>query len=287
MDKKRLIEREKGNGRMIDVRSRRSPLIRRIVIIAIAISAIAAGFFIFQSFTSPARAVATQENPIQLVSEQEKVGLDKKAPVKFNGEVRKVAYLTFDDGPSEFQKEILDILKKNEIKGTFFMIGGNIPSHTESVKRLVKEGHYPGVHSMTHDYAKLYKQGQFVEEMKQAQKIVKDVTGVEPKLVRCPYGSMPGLNQALRDQMATVNMKEWDWTIDSLDWKLPGNPNGVVQNVISGAKQEREVILMHEKKQTVQALQTIIDDLRKKGYEFEVYEESAHFPLNFWHDDRI
>ncbi|MBO1578881.1 MULTISPECIES: peptidoglycan-N-acetylglucosamine deacetylase [Bacillus] len=272
---------------MIDVRSRRSPLIRRIVIIAIAISAIAAGFFIFQSFTSPARAVATQENPIQLVSEQEKVGLDKKAPVKFNGEVRKVAYLTFDDGPSEFQKEILDILKKNEIKGTFFMIGGNIPSHTESVKRLVKEGHYPGVHSMTHDYAKLYKQGQFVEEMKQAQKIVKDVTGVEPKLVRCPYGSMPGLNQALRDQMATVNMKEWDWTIDSLDWKLPGNPNGVVQNVISGAKQEREVILMHEKKQTVQALQTIIDDLRKKGYEFEVYEESAHFPLNFWHDDRI
>lgn len=287
MNKKRLIEREKGNGRMIDVRSRRSPLIRWLVIIAIAISAIAAGVFIFQSFTSPARAVATQVNPIQLASEQVKVELDKKAPVKFNGEVRKVAYLTFDDGPSEFQKEILDILKKNEIKGTFFMIGGNIPSHTESVKRLVKEGHYPGVHSMTHDYAKLYKQGQFVEEMKQAQKIVKDVTGMEPKLVRCPYGSMPGLNQALRDQMATVNMKEWDWTIDSLDWKLPGNPNGVVQNVISGAKQEREVILMHEKKQTVQALQTIIDDLRKKGYEFEVYEEAAHFPLNFWHDDRI
>ncbi|KEK25931.1 peptidoglycan-N-acetylglucosamine deacetylase [Bacillus gaemokensis] len=272
---------------MIDVRSRRSPLVKRLVIIAIAISAIAVGFFIFQSFTSPARAVATQENPVHLASEQPKVGLGKKAPVKFNGQVRKVAYLTFDDGPSEFQKEILNILKKNEIKGTFFMIGGNIPSHTDSVKRLVKEGHYPGVHSMTHDYAKLYKQGQFVEEMRQAQKIMKDVTGVEPKLVRCPYGSMPGLNQALRDQMTTVNMKEWDWTIDSLDWKLPGNPNGIIQNVISGVKQDREVILMHEKKQTVQALQTIIDDLRKKGYEFEVYEETAHFPLNFWHDDRI
>ncbi|KFN02245.1 polysaccharide deacetylase family protein [Bacillus clarus] len=254
---------------------------------AITIIIIAVGFFIFQAFTSPAKAVANQTNVVQFTSEQSKVGLDKKVPVKFNGQVRKVAYLTFDDGPSEFQKEILDILKKNEIKGTFFMIGGNIPSYKESVKRLVEEGHYPGVHSMTHDYGKLYKQGQFVEEMKKAQNMLKDVTGILPNLVRCPYGSMPGLNQGLRDQMVTVGMKEWDWTIDSLDWKLPGNPNGVVQNIISGAKQDREVILMHEKKQTVQALQTIIDELHKKGYEFEVYEESTHFPLNFWHDDRI
>lgn len=284
-----MVEREKGNGTMIDVRSQsqRSPFVRRLVIIALAISAIAAGFFLFRSFTSPAKAVANQVNIIQMASEQSKVELAKQAPVKFNGQVRKVAYLTFDDGPSEFQKEILDILKDNEIKGTFFMIGSNIASHSESVKRLVKEGHYPGVHSMTHNYAKLYKQGQFVEEMKQAQNMVKDITGIHPKLVRCPYGSMPGLNQGLRDQMVAAGMKEWDWTIDSLDWKLPGNPNGVVQNVISGAKQDREVILMHEKKQTVQALQTIINDLRKKGYEFEVYEESAHFPLNFWHDDRI
>lgn len=287
MNKKRLIDRWKGNDRMIDVRNRRSSMVKRLVIIAIAICAIAAGFFIFQSITSPAKAVANQENPIQFASEQTKVKMDKTAPVKFNGQVRKVAYLTFDDGPSEFQKEILDILKKNEIKGTFFMIGGNIPSHKDSVKRLVKEGHYPGVHSMTHNYAKLYKQGQFVEEMKQAQNIMKDVTGIQPKLVRCPYGSMPGLNQALRDQMATAGMKEWDWTVDSLDWKLSGNPDGIVQNVVSSAQKEREVILMHEKKQTVQALQTIIDDLRKKGYEFEVYEESTHFPLNFWHDDRI
>ncbi|ABS22933.1 peptidoglycan-N-acetylglucosamine deacetylase [Bacillus cytotoxicus] len=274
---------------MIDVRSQsqRAPFVRRLVIIALAMSTLAAGFFLFHSFTSPAKAVANQVNIVQMASEQSKVELAKQAPVKFNGQVRKVAYLTFDDGPSEFQKEILDILKKNEIKATFFMIGSNISSHSESVKRLVKEGHYPGVHSMTHNYAKLYKQGQFVEEMKQAQNMVKDITGIHPKLVRCPYGSMPGLNQRLRDQMVVAGMKEWDWTIDSLDWKLPGNPNGVVQNVISGANQDREVILMHEKKQTVQALQTIINDLRKKGYEFETYEESAHFPLNFWHDNRI
>ncbi|WP_440602695.1 peptidoglycan-N-acetylglucosamine deacetylase [Bacillus sp. GB_SG_008] len=272
---------------MVDVTNHRSTIIKRLVIVVIAICAVAAGFFLFQSITSPAKAVANQENSVQFASEQTNVEMKKAAPEKYNGQVRKVVYLTFDDGPSEFQKEILDILKKNDIKGTFFMIGGNIPAYKESVKRLVKEGNYPGVHSMTHNYTKLYKEGKFVEEMKQAQDIMKEVTGIHPTLVRCPYGSMPGLTQALRDQMTSAGMKEWDWTVDSLDWKLPGNPNGVTQNVVSHVNKEREVVLMHEKKQTVQALQTIIDELRKKGYEFEVYDEADHFPLNFWHDNRI
>ncbi|MGF9962911.1 peptidoglycan-N-acetylglucosamine deacetylase [Bacillus rhizoplanae] len=272
---------------MVDVRNHRPTVIKRLVIVVIAICVVAAGFFMFQSITSPAKAVANQENSIQFASEQPKVDMKKVAPEKYNGQVRKVVYLTFDDGPSEFQKEILDILKKNDIKGTFFMIGGNIPAYKESVKRLVKEGHYPGVHSMTHNYTKLYTEGKFVEEMKQAQDIMKGVTGIQPNLVRCPYGSKPGLTQALRDQMASVGMKEWDWTVDSHDWELPGNPNGVVQNVVSHVNKEQEIVLMHEKKQTVQALQTIIDDLRKKGYEFEVYDEADHFPLNFWHDNRI
>ncbi|MGG5737268.1 peptidoglycan-N-acetylglucosamine deacetylase [Bacillus cereus group sp. IBL03679] len=259
----------------------------KITVIISIVACITLGIFMFQFFTSPAKGVMNQENAVQLASEQIKVEIRKTAPDKYNGQVRKVAYLTFDDGPSQFQKEILDILKSNNIKGTFFMIGGNIPAHKESVKRLVNEGHYPGVHSMTHSFKKLYTQGEFVEEMQQAQNIMKEVTGIHPNLVRCPYGSMPGLTQALRDKMVNVGMKEWDWTIDSLDWKFPGNPDAVVQKTISQVSENREVILMHEKSQTVQALQRIIDDLRNKGYEFEVYDEASHFPLNFWKDDRI
>lgn len=259
----------------------------KIAVIISIFACITLGFFMFQSFTSPAKGVMNQENVVQLASEQTKVEMKKTAPDEYNGQVRKIAYLTFDDGPSVFQKEILDILKRNNIKGTFFMIGGNIRAYKESVKRLVNEGHYPGVHSMTHNYGKLYTQGKFVEEMQQAQDIMKEVTGVHPKLVRCPYGSMPGLTEALRDQMVAAGMKEWDWTIDSLDWQFPGSPDAVVQKTISQVSQNREVILMHEKSQTVQALQRIIDDLRNKGYEFEVYDESSHFPLNFWKDNRI
>ncbi|MEH6979719.1 peptidoglycan-N-acetylglucosamine deacetylase [Bacillus pseudomycoides] len=260
---------------------------QKIIITIVAIVAIAIGYYMFQSINSPAKAVAKQENTVQLASEQPKIKIKKATPTHFNGKERKVVYLTFDDGPGKYTADLLNILKENDVKATFFLIGENVKQFPELVKREKEEGHYVGMHSMTHDFKKLYTSGEYVNEMKEDQGLIANIIKESPKLTRPPYGSMPGLNEALRNRTVEANLKVWDWTIDSLDWKLPGNPNGVVQNVISGAKQEREVILMHEKKQTVQALQTIIDDLRKKGYEFEVYEEAAHFPLNFWHDDRI
>ncbi len=245
------------------------------------------GLLFVRSLFSSAKAISDQVNTIHLVSGQKMINARKEMPKEYNGQVRKVAYLTFDDGPSRYTEQLLDILKRYGIQATFFMIGSNVPGHEESVKRLVKEGHYPGLHSMSHSYSKLYTNGQFVTEMIQAQEVIKEVTGITAHLTRCPYGSMPGLNQGLRDQMAAAGLKEWDWTIDSFDWKLPGRPDAVVQNVISHTKQNTEVILFHEKEQTIQALPTIIESLKQQGYEFEVYHENAHFPLNFWHDNRL
>jgi peptidoglycan/xylan/chitin deacetylase (PgdA/CDA1 family) len=277
----------KGNDRMLSLSLRLPKKIKRWLIPVGGIAIGIVGVTLFQMFSSPAKAISEQVNAVQLVSEQPKSDMKKDAPEKYNGQIRKIAYLTFDDGPSAYQKSILDILAKNKIKATFFMIGAHVPQYKDSVKRLVKEGNYPGLHSMTHNYKILYKDGQIVNEMKQAQSIVHDVTGVTPILTRCPYGSMPGLGQGLRDQMVASGLKEWDWTIDSLDWKLPGNPNAVTQNVLSQANKDLEVILLHEKEQSVQALPAIIDGLRKKGYEFEVYTEDSHFPMNFWHDNRL
>ncbi|MFD3447954.1 polysaccharide deacetylase family protein [Microbacteriaceae bacterium 4G12] len=257
------------------------------IVIASVICIAVVGFLFIRLFSSPVKAVSNQVNSVQLVSEHPGMDMKKVAPEKYNGQIRKVAYLTFDDGPSQHETPILDILKKENIRATFFLIGPNVAPHKDSLKRLVKEGHYPGLHSMSHDYKKLYKDGQIANEMKQAQDIVREATGVTAHLTRCPYGSMPGLVTSLRDQLVAAQFKEWDWTIDSLDWKLPHNPTAVTNNVLSNANKEREVILMHEKEQTVQALPAIIDGLRKKGYEFEVYDEASHFSLNFWHDNRL
>lgn len=80
----------------------------------------------------------------------------------------KIVYLTFDDGPSEWTEEFLDVLQQYDVNATFFMQGSNLQRKNlqSVVKRAADEGHYIGGHSMTHQYNKLYEEGQFVSEMK-------------------------------------------------------------------------------------------------------------------------
>lgn len=238
---------------------------------------------------------STDDSPqsVQLVSEIQTALAPKETPEQYNGQVRKVAYLTFDDGPGKYTAQLLDILKQNDAKATFFLIGSNVKEYPNLVKRELAEGHYVGMHSMSHDFAKLYKQGGYVNEMKEDQKLIANIIGRDPKLTRPPYGSMPGLNEALRNQVAENGLRVWDWTIDSLDWKYNKMPvdaasTKIVENVIAGAKTNKEVILLHDiHPQSVSAVSAIIKGLKEKGYEFESYNENEHFELNFWHDKRI
>ncbi|AJH60280.1 polysaccharide deacetylase (plasmid) [Bacillus cereus] len=217
----------------------------------------------------------------------------KEVPKQYNGQSRKIAYLTFDDGPGVYTSQLLDILKKNQVKATFFLLGTNAHKYPDDVKREKSEGHYIGMHGMTHDYRQLYKEGKFVQEMEQNQKIIKELTGIQAHLVRPPYGSMPGLNQALRDQTAAAHFKVWDWNIDSLDWKYNHSPlsqsvPAIVNTIVSQANENREVILLHDiHQQSVEAVSSIIEKLREKGYDFEAYDEQEHFNLNFWNDSRL
>ncbi|BAR83613.1 MULTISPECIES: polysaccharide deacetylase family protein [Bacillus cereus group] len=204
--------------------------------------------------------------------------------------VGKVVYLTFDDGPSELTGKFLDVLKEQHVASTFFMQGSNLQNtgFQENVKRAVKEGHYIGAHSMTHNSDKLYKKGQFVTEMKETLALIHNITGTTPKLVRPPYGSAPGLKgQDIRNKIVEAGIKVWDWTIDSNDWKLKGNPQQIIENVKRTTTEDVEVVLMHEKPQTLQALPEIIKFYKEKGYEFRVYNEADHFQLNFQKDQRL
>jgi peptidoglycan/xylan/chitin deacetylase (PgdA/CDA1 family) len=267
--------------------------VKSIIVTIVASIAIAIGYFMFQSITSPARAVANQVNAVQLASEQSKVEMNKAAPIQFNGQARKIAYLTFDDGPGKYTAELLNILKQNDAKATFFLIGANVKQYPDLVKREKAEGHYVGMHSMTHNYKKLYTNGEYVNEMKEDQGLIANIIGESPKLTRPPYGSTPGLNEALRNKVVEGGFKVWDWTIDTSDWtygKMPVDAAAakIVENVIKGATNPKEVILMHDiHPQSVAAIPAIIKGLKAKGYEFEAYHEDEHFSLNFWHDKRM
>ncbi|KZD85344.1 polysaccharide deacetylase family protein [Bacillus cereus] len=250
-------------------------------------------FFLIGKWNSiPAKGVANEN--IRLANTQQQGKKEDTALVKqkrADGKpVGKVVYLTFDDGPSELTGKFLDVLKEQHVASTFFMQGSNLQNTAfqENVKRAVKEGHYIGAHSMTHNSDKLYKKGQFVTEMKETLALIHNITGTTPKLVRPPYGSAPGLKgQDIRNKIVEAGIKVWDWTIDSNDWKLKGNPQQIIENVKRTTTEDVEVVLMHEKLQTLQALPEIIKFYKEKGYEFGVYNEADHFQLNFQKDQRL
>ncbi|QEL82903.1 polysaccharide deacetylase (plasmid) [Bacillus sp. JAS24-2] len=261
--------------------------------IIVTMIAIGIGYIIFSFITSSAKSITDQDHPVQIASDQPKVEMNKTAPEKYNGQTRKIAYITFDDGPGKYTAELLNILKKEDAKATFFLIGANVKSFPDLVKRELAEGHYVGMHSMTHDYKKLYTEGHYVDEMKEDQSLIAGIIGKSPVLTRPPYGSMPGLNETLRNKVVEGGLKVWDWTIDSLDWKYNKMPVDaaaaqIIKNVLSGATKSKEVILLHDiHPQSVAAVPAIIQGLKEKGYEFEAYHEEEHFPVNFWHDKRM
>ncbi|GIN88048.1 polysaccharide deacetylase [Heyndrickxia sporothermodurans] len=234
--------------------------------------------------------------PEKVVAEKSK----KQAIVKKKDEMQeypskekskgKVVFLTFDDGPSELTGKFLDVLKEHNIKATFFMQGSNLQKSNlqKYVKRAISEGHYIGAHSMTHDYSKLYEKKKFVPEMKETLALIHEITGTSPHLVRPPYGSMPGLkNKKIRKQIIKEELKIWDWTIESEDWSLPNNPKQIIKNIKKRTTIDTEVVLMHEKPQTLKVLPKIIAFFQEKGYKFEVYQDDAHFSCNFLNDKNM
>ncbi|MFJ8530508.1 polysaccharide deacetylase family protein [Bacillus sp. NPDC094106] len=202
---------------------------------------------------------------------------------------QKIAYLTFDDGPNKYTSQILNILKQKHGKATFFVIGGKVPHYPQTMKRLIEEGHYIGLHSMSHDVKRLYTgdPSALISEMEQAQTIVQQVTNLDTHLVRVPYGSMPYLKKNYRDALVSAQYKMWDWTIDTYDWKSYDNPSAILDRVMNQSNEQVEVILMHDSSVTVKILPKVIDYLQAKGYTLLAYNPSSHLEVNFWKDTRL
>ncbi|XJZ27962.1 polysaccharide deacetylase family protein [Bacillota bacterium Lsc_1132] len=238
------------------------------------------------------------ENPI-LQEQDFKKHLLKTIPIAARKEQpnaqKPVVYLTFDDGPNQHLNEILDILKAKNAKATFFMLEPQIRSFQDAVKRLVAEGHYPALHSVSHDKNKLYggNPSNVINEMEQTRKTLFEVTGVDSKLIRAPYGSKPFMTEPFRKALADDGLKMWDWNIDSMDWKYQRtDPPKILENIQKGLevvknKQEPIVILMHVTKGTASILPQVIDYLYSNGYEFAAYNPLHHQILNFWSDPRF
>ena len=198
-----------------------------------------------------------------------------------NASPEKIAYITIDDGPSKYTNKILDVLDSNDVKATFFMIDGNMKSHKDEVKRVIKGKHGLGFHSVSHDIHKLYTSPEAtLNEFNTCNETLNKVSGETSKLIRLPYGSKPYMPEGSYNALTSNGYRIWDWNLDTLDWK--SSTDQIVSNVLYYARERDEVVvLMHEKEQSVKALNNIIRVLNVRGYTILPITDK-NSPKNFW-----
>ncbi len=170
--------------------------------------------------------------------------------------------LTFDDGPSEYTKEIADILLENNIGGTFFFLGDNVLEYPDSVAYVANNDLSVGNHSYNHrDYTKMPYEEQ-EQDLLKSREIIEDIISAPVTLFRPPYGAN---NHDTFDLMETSETKMVLWNNDPEDWKHRKEEN--ILEYITSHNASGAIILLHETKETVKSLPRIIEYLREQDLE--------------------
>ncbi len=190
-----------------------------------------------------------------------------------------MVYLTFDDGPSTLTPKILDILKEENVKATFFVIGKS-DSLNYIIKRAYDEGHTIALHSYSHNYKSIYSSpNAYFDDLYKIRNKVKSITGYEPNIIRFPGGSSntvsnfnKGIMSTLSRQVTEKGFRYFDWNISSGDAGETKNSSTIYNNVIKGVSPNKtNIVLMHDaadKTYTLNALKDIIRALKNAGYKF-------------------
>ena len=187
-----------------------------------------------------------------------------------NGE--KLVALTFDDGPSEYTQQYLDILKRYDAKATFFNLGDNIANYPDTAKAIVDAGMQLASHTQTHQQLPLLGAEKLQQELTATFTEIDKATGVKTTVIRPPYGDFKQRTWLESGGLMSLSVL---WTQDTLDWKRPG-ASTIVDNALAGIG-PGSIILMHDgggnREQDVQALPTIIERLQADGYKLVTVDE--------------
>jgi len=187
----------------------------------------------------------------------------------------KAVALTFDDGPDpEYTSVILDILKKNGVKATFFTVGERVERFPKTSRAIVESGNEIANHTYSHPSLEQIKPKILTMELEKAHQAIVNTTNTEPALFRPPGGVYNDtIIDTAREKGYQVVM--WSWTQDTRDWANPGT-NMIVKKVV-GNIANGDIIIFHDcggnRSQTVNALQPIITALKAKGFDMITVSE--------------
>lgn len=202
----------------------------------------------------------------------------------------KVAYLTFDDGPSINTIKILNILDEYQVKATFFVIGNEEDYANKSYQEIINRGHTLALHSYSHNYNLIYRsKNDFFKDLKRLELLLRDKYGANTNVVRIPggsgnklfyqYSTKPVIQDILQE-LTNSGYVYVDWNVDSKDGISPyTGAYEITRNVLTQShNQKKAIILLHDindMKNTVNALPAIIQGLKKDGFTFDVIDDSA------------
>jgi peptidoglycan/xylan/chitin deacetylase (PgdA/CDA1 family) len=258
----------------------------------IAIAAIALSFTACTNIPNP-RQLKTNNEPLKVAIPTNQINpksqlltkvenLDFTVPAKYQAKTiykvepsnkEKVIALTIDDGPwPKTTAEMLDILKQNHVKATFFWVGSALQENPEIAKRVVAEGHAIGNHTWHHWYRKM-DEATAKSEIEKTNELIYKTTGVKTSFFRPPGGYLNnGLAAYAKSQKNSVVM----WSVTSADTDPRAKYQVFVKNVIRDAK-PGAIVLMHDgggnRERTVKALPAIVSGLKQQGYRFVTVPE--------------
>ncbi|MFD7816997.1 glycosyltransferase [Streptomyces sp. NPDC059785] len=187
----------------------------------------------------------------------------------------KTIVLTFDDGPTpEWTPKVLEVLEKNDVDATFFMVGSMVSRYPGTVKKLVEQGNEVGIHTFTHVDLSYQDTARLKRELSQTQLALAGAAGVTTTLFRAPYSSeinaVDNYSWPVYQEIGDLGYTSVFVDTDSDDWKKPG-----VSKIVKWATPEDDkgaVVLMHDaggdRSQTITALDKYIKKMKKKGYTF-------------------
>ncbi len=185
----------------------------------------------------------------------------------------KTVYLTFDTGgPMGESDKLLQILKDNDVKVTFFLVGYNVKAYPDFAKKVVEEGHTIGNHTMTHKDMTEISEVAAMKEIDDFAALIKETTGKPvAQVFRFPYGKY---SMRLLDLVSEKGYTSVFWSTAMRDWEPRAGGAEEPYNDIMNGLHEGNIILMHQgSEENIEALDRIIKDVKKEGYSFGTLDE--------------
>ena len=230
---------------------------------------------------APARAAESDGGQaVQEVYQQLQAGKRIKSERTYVTPEQPTVYLTFDDGPSKLTNQVLDILDKEDVKATFFVLGEQAKAHPAELKRIVRDGHAIGNHTYDHVYKELYSDFQtFWSQIQRSENVISDIVGIRPQLVRAPGGTAANFDAYYFYLMEQAGYIMHDWNVDSGDSRRVNVPVNEIWQTVKASPLEHEInILFHDgtgHESSVEVLPKVIAYYKQLGYAFATLSDQV------------